>query len=146
MSSVISELNRVQARNQSHQDLRVPEFIQLKKVPQANFTLVTTVVITAVIIFAAYIINEEFANLEKSINMQAKSLNDLTALIVNNKSLSERQIQALRSRVKDEADVRKIQIDNVSLVDNDYYINIMKAIAANTKQISGLTAKPAPKM
>jgi hypothetical protein len=129
---------------QSQTDLKFPEFFQIKKTPKANFSLVILAVLTVVVIIAAYIINNEFANLERSINMQAKSINDLTALIISNKNLSDSQIQILTSRLKDEADVRKIEVNNVSLVDNDYYINIMKAITANTKRMNELEAKPAP--
>src|SRR5438067_1823820 len=112
MGKITNVLNKIQELRQSPQDQEISDFFHTKEAPQTNFKLVVITII-AVSLIAAFFISDKIYNLENSVKVQEKRINDLTILLINTKNLSDSQIQHFNFRLKDEADVRKIEINNL---------------------------------
>jgi hypothetical protein len=142
MEKTINALNKIQESKQGRQNQKSSELFYIKEDLHADFknAVAVIVAILTVGIIAAVFMNDKMNDLEKIVKMQESRIDGLTALLINKRNLSDSQIQNFIYRLKDEADVRKIEINNMALVDNVYYVRIMKAILANTHQIDDLNA------
>jgi hypothetical protein len=138
MGKITNVLNKVQESRREHMDQKSADFFYTKNPEPINSKMFMMVTFIVAIIIAAVSVSHKINNLEMSLKLQEKRVNDLTVLALNTKSLSSSQMQDVDFRLNNEAEDRKIQINNMALVDNTYYINIVKSILADAHRIDYL--------
>ena len=133
MSHITEALNKAQELRQDHRGQKKAG--DFKPQPISRMLVISIIVTGAIVAFFINVViimfvirstklnQKKIYNLEKSLKTQKKEMNNLIAF-----------------RLKNEIEDRKNQINNVGLIDNVYYINIMKSIIANTHQINYLVS------
>jgi hypothetical protein len=137
MGKITNVLNKVQESRQELLERDISDLFDVKEPPKDNSKIILFVCITAALI-AAILIGYGFYQLEKTIKKQEKKTAELAVLLTGTKAMLNDRIQDLDSRFKVEAQDRKAEINKLSLVDNVYYIDLMKAIIADKNQIDYL--------
>ena len=139
MGQITEALNKVQRLRDAYPTQRNPEIVQTKTVKSLTIDpkFIAAGVIAAGITILVFVTNE-INHLQKSFNAQQEEIQGLDSYLGQDKSFSQDELHRVDYRLRNEALERKIQINNLTLIDSTYYNNIMKSILANSQQIDYL--------
>jgi hypothetical protein len=152
MGQITEALNKIQKSRKENQEKKSFDYVPVSGIRQFNSKIVVIAIIVAIVIVSVFISvviialdiggtksnQNQILTLEKSLKLQDKEINDLFSFLINTNSLSDNQIQNLNSRLKNEIENRKNQVDHLALIDNVYYLNLVKSTLSNTHQINFL--------
>ena len=150
MGQITEALNKIQRLRENHPEPKTAEFSRGVKPVNSRVVVVTIVAVGIVaVVFVSIVVialnvgnlksnQNEFYTLENSFKEQEKGVNELMAFVIKANVRTDNQLQSLDSRINNETENRRDQVNNLTLTDNAYYLNLVKSILANTNQINYL--------
>jgi len=152
MSQITTILDKVQRSREGRKDHKTKGSFHISGIQSFDFNTIVMIFIASSIIAVVFIsviiialdigsektVQNNINNLKRTVSIQQQSIVELTDALNKTKSSLDDQLQMIRSNLEHETEDRKFQVNNLALIDNKYYVGLMKSIIVNSQQINYL--------